>query len=333
MCYNKQSKRGICMENKFIVNMEDNDSFSQFSKKDLEELKTQLSKSQLEYRNHLWFNGDVTIGLEVEYEHVDKHLVNDYVSKNCCYWNSDYDTTLEYGGEIQSPILTGSPANWDELNKICLFLEEHHAVMNENAGGHIHIGSHLLTGNIEYWRIFVKMYMIYEKDLLKFLFGEMNEGRKSFYQYAPPVANILYHELDSLNQCTCFEDLYYQVFPKDRNEAINFENVSIIDGIKRLRNTIEFRSPNASSKAIIWQNNVNTLVKFLLSVTKEEIDGEYLDYLLKEEPSTIPSLEDTLQFIDMIFDNNQDKIYFLKQYLKEFNWGKRLSRGLVKTMF
>ena len=66
---------------------------------------------------------------------------------------------------------------------------------------------------------------------------------------------------------------------------------------------------------------------------KEEIDGEYLDYLLKEEPSTIPSLEDTLQFIDMIFDNNQDKIYFLKQYLKEFNWGKRLSRGLVKTMF
>ena len=27
------------MENKFIVNMEDNDSFSQFSKKDLEELK------------------------------------------------------------------------------------------------------------------------------------------------------------------------------------------------------------------------------------------------------------------------------------------------------
>ena len=127
--------------------------------------------------------------------------------------------------------------------------------------------------------------------------------------------------------------MYYQVFPKDRNEAINFENVSIIDGIKRLRNTIEFRSPNASSKAIIWQNNVNTLVKFLLSVTKEEIDGEYLDYLLKEEPSTIPSLEDTLQFIDMIFDNNQDKIYFLKQYLKEFNWGKRLSRGLVKTMF
>lgn len=321
------------MENKFIVNMEDNDSFSQFSKKDLEELKTQLSKNQLEYRNNLWFNGDATIGLEVEYENVNKHLVDDFVSENFLAWYSDYESTLNYGGEIKSPILTGSPANWNELNKICLFLEEHDAVMNENAGGHIHIGSHLLKGNIEYWRIFLKMYMIYEKDLLKFLFGEMNEGRKSLYQYAPPMANTLYHDLETLNQCSSFASIYYQVLPKDRNEAINFSNVLILSATKRLNNTIEFRSPNASSKAIIWQNNVNTLVKFLLSVTKEEIDEEYLDYLLKEEPSTIPSLEDTLQFIDMIFDNNQDKIYFLKQYLKEFNWGKRLSRGLVKTMF
>lgn len=321
------------MKNKFIVNMEDNDLFSKLSKKDLEELRKQLSKSQLEYRNNLWFNGDVTIGLEVEYENVDKYLVNEYVSKNCCYWNSDYDTTLEHGGEIKSPILTGSPADWGELNKICLFLEEQNAVMNKNAGGHIHIGSHILKGNIEYWKIFLKMYMIYEKDLLKFLFGEMNEGREFFYQYAPPIANTLYHDLETLNQCSSFASIYYQVLPKDRNEAINFCNVLILSATKKLNNTIEFRSPNASSKAIIWQNNVNTLVKFLLSATKEEIDEEYLDYLLKKEPSTISSLEDTLQFMDMIFDNNQDKIYFLKQYLKEFNWGKRLSRGLVKTMF
>ena len=98
-------------------------------------------------------------------------------------------------------------------------------------------------------------------------------------------------------------------------------------------NTIEFRSPNGTSKAIVWQNNVNTLVKFLLSFTREEIDEEYLDYRLLNEPSTTSCFEDTLQFIDMIFENNQDKIYFLKQYMKEFQWDKRMSRGLVKTMF
>ena len=321
------------MENKFIVNMEDNDSFSKFSKKDLEEIKKQIKESKLEYRNNVWFNGDVTIGLEIEYENVNKDLVDDYTIMNCPFWNSSYDTTLTNGGEIKAPILTGSPSNWDELQKICLFLEEHDAVMNENAGGHIHIGSQILRGNIHYWRQFLKMYMIYEKDLLKFLFGEMKEGRKGLYFYAPPIAKAIYQELDTLNRCTSFEDIFYQVLPKDRNGAINFDNVSLLDSIKRLGNTIEFRSPNGTSKAIIWQNNVNTLVKFLLSFTREEIDEEYLDYRLLNEPSTTSCFEDTLQFIDMIFENNQDKIYFLKQYMKEFQWDKRMSRGLVKTMF
>ncbi len=321
------------MENKFIVNMEDNDSFSKFSKKDLEELKSQICHSKLEYRDNVWFNGDVTIGLEIEYENVNKNLVDDYIVKNYCYWRSSVESSLDLGGEIKSPILTGAPSNWSELNKICLFLEENKAVMNGDAAGHIHIGSHILKGNINYWRQFVKMYMIYEKDLLKFLFGETEFGRRTFLHYAPPIANILYRGLPKLNQCSCFEDIYRYVLPKDRNGAINFNNVSLLDSIKRLGNTIEFRSPNATSKAIIWQNNVNTLVKFLLSFTREEIDEEYLDYLLLNEPSTTSCLEDTLQFIDMIFDNNQDKIYFLKQYMKEFQWDKRMSRGLVKTMF
>ena len=47
------------MENKFIVNMEDNDCFSKFSKNDLEEIKKQIKESKLEYRNNVWFNGDV----------------------------------------------------------------------------------------------------------------------------------------------------------------------------------------------------------------------------------------------------------------------------------
>ena len=321
------------MENQFIVNLSDNDLFSQLSKNDLLVLKKQIIDSKLEYRRNVWFKKDATIGLEIEYEYVDKELVDNYVLENCCEWNSASEVTIHCGGEIKSPILTGAPVDWDKLQKICLFLEKNEAVMNENAGGHIHIGSHILKGNINYWRQFLKMYMIYEKDLLRFLFGEMEVARESFQHYAPPIANLLYRGLANLNRCSCFEEIYDQVLPKDKNEAINFCNVSEVNAIKRLKNTIEFRSPNASSKAIIWQNNVNTLVKFLLSFEREEIDEEYLDYCLLKGPDEIPCFLDALQFIDMIFENNEDKIYFLKQYMKSFHFDKRLSRGLVKTLF
>ena len=29
-------------------------------------------------------------------------------------------------------------------------------------------------------------------------------------------------------------------------------------------------------------------------------------------------VDDALEFVDLIFDNNMDKIYFLRQYLKSF---------------
>ena len=65
----------------------------------------------------------------------------------------------------------------------------------------------------------------------------------------------------------------------------------------------------------------------LLTSSKDLVDEQLLNYKLKKE--FIPyegyeyiyseiNLKKALEFIDLIFDNNLDKIYFLRQYLKNY---------------
>ena len=175
--------------------------------------------------------------------------------------------------------------------------------------------------------------MLYEKELLEFFKGEEKEMRSSVDKYAKPIANILYKDLDKLNDTFCFADLYDEIFLKDRNIAVNFKNIKRCVDKPYSGSTIEFRSPNGTSKEIIWQNNINTAVKLFKAPVKGMIDEEYLDYRLKEELPTESSYTNALELVDAIFANNLDKIYFLKQYNKDFNFTEEKSRGLIKSKF
>lgn len=70
----------------------------------------------------------------------------------------------------------------------------------------------------------------------------------------------------------------------------------------------------------------------LLSSRNKVIDEDFLNYKLSHE--YIPyneneylynniNLKNALEFVDLVFDNNVDKMYFLRQYLKNFqdNYG------------
>ena len=223
--------------------------------------------------------------------------------------------------------------DWKELQQICLFLTENGVVTSENAGGHIHVGSHILENSLNYWRQFLKTYMLYEKELLEFFKGESSKMRLSSGRYAFPIAKILYQDLAALNDTLCFSDLYDEIFLKDRNVAVNFKNIKRSVYKPYPGSTIEFRSPNGTSKEIIWQNNINTAVKLFKAPVKGMIDEEYLDYRLREELPTESSYTNALELVDTIFDNNLDKIYFLKQYNKDFNFKEEKSRGLIKSKF
>ena len=201
-------------------------------------------------------------------------------------------------------------------------------VTTNNAGGHIHVGAHILKGDYNYWRKFIKLYATYEHVLFRFLYGDKITARKNLIKYARPISNKVFMNIKLINEAKDMNEIRSAILAKDRYQSINFNNINFLkSSLKAYRNTVEFRSPNSSVDEVIIQNNINALTKLINSVKDSDFDEEFIDY--KIEHSDISSqkrdvmynevcLKDSLELVDLIFDNNKDKIYFLKQYLKEF---------------
>ena len=72
------------------------------------------------------------------------------------------DSSLVNGGEVQSPKMIDDKECWAELKQVCDFLTSHNADTSKNAGGHIHIGAHVLGNELNAWKDFIKLYTAYE---------------------------------------------------------------------------------------------------------------------------------------------------------------------------
>ena len=104
-----------------------------------------------------------------------------------------------------------------------------------------------------------------------------------------------------------------------RKRAINFQNITDLTTFESY-NTIEFRCPNASLNPVIWQNNLNLFVNLILK-SKENLDLDEISYQNRDYDGI--DLKQALEFCDLVFNNNLDKVYFLRQYLKSFKIGTR----------
>ena len=105
----------------------------------------------------------------------------------------------------------------------------------------------------------------------------------------------------------------FMMLKHDKYQAVNFRHY---DTLK----TIEFRCPNGTLNPVIWQNNINTVTKLMLAARNKKIDEDFLDYKLEKEPDKFTLLPKALELADIIFDNDLDKMYFLKQYKKDFSF-------------
>ena len=120
----------------------------------------------------------------------------------------------------------------------------------------------------------------------------------------------------------------------------------------------EVRCFNGTLFPAISQNNINLITKILVAVVEGNIDKEYIleEYkkykkkrynfdrfccILHSEKERIQynrlldgfnkvKLEKALKLADMIFDNDLDKCYFLKQYLKLFKASDEYVHSLIK---
>ena len=184
----------------------------------------------------------------------------------------------------------------------------------------------------------IKLWTVYEHVIYLFAYGENDKPRTSLVTYAYPVApyyNEFLKEYESnksayqhiLNgkQINKETNLYFLISNCATNlnalgNGLNFGhcNGANIDD----KNTIEFRCPNGTLSHIIWQNNINFFVKLLLYCRSNNFDIDFINKKMKnyevkklEQYSDI-YLDDAIELSDLIFDNELDKMYFLKQYLK-----------------
>ena len=323
------------MDDSVFITPKKSDNFSTLRGIDLQNLLVEVESYYLEYRDRLNLPSDVTFGVEIEYEKMFDSKTRRFINKNVKDWKFKFDASLVGGGEIVSPIMTDDIKYWKELEIICNHLNRMRADTLHNAGGHIHVGATSLGKDMNAWRQFLKLYIAYENVLFRFWHGDKLSGRKGLLKYASPSADDLYKKLKYINNISSLSELSDVIVNDERYKSLNCRNVRFwgIDYIID-RNTIEFRGPNASTSAVIWQNNINAFTKMIVSSKEKIMDEEFLDYKLSceyfpylgnEYLYNNINLKNVLEFVDLVFDNNLDKVYFLRQYLKNFEENNGLS--------
>jgi len=328
-------------ENIFLMyKKNDNEMFSKMSNNDRNEFIYYLNKYYLEYRKILNISSDITFGLEIELEYF-KGNVYDYwpfqLEVDKIVGNKDWDVkndlTLIHGREIATEVFVDKEKTWSDIENVCLFSETKLEV-GENSAGHVNIGSQILGKNALYWYRFLKLWGIYENIIYRFGYGEYLSYFPYMKKGSIPVGNIILNNLDSYKKYLN-EDVYNLIihaFPYKGDPAFLKKNgVSFYkmfgehDYSKFKKDlVVEIRSPISTLDYIVWQNYVNFFVHLFLYCKSDNFNDDILDKRKKDIIDIVGKidnydniyLEQALELSDMIFDNNEDKIYFLRQYLK-----------------
>lgn len=299
----------------------DNNLLIKFEETEKNELVNFVNKYQLSYRDFLVLKRDSSFGLEIEFK------VNNYKNFQSIKLNKKWILVKEQfknGLEVVSPVLSDVSKSWNGLNDVCDVLDKVGKI-SKDCGAHIHIGTQVLGNNSDAWLNFIKIWAVFEPIIIRFSDGEYASSRACLYDYSKYLRN------NFINIYKAYENKYnfdIKDFIKDTGcinklNAINFKNVTSVSKIEK-GNTIEIRCPNGSLNPIVIQNNVNLFVKLLEACGSNRINEDLLEKMYKKTKNIIYetngydelNIELALGFADIVFENNLDKIYFLRQYLK-----------------
>ena len=321
-----------------ILYPDKNDMICSMSSSDRINILFELKKYYLEKRKTLGLSEDITFGVEIESEESDREAIVSEIGQNFPYntWIVKDDRSLSHGTEVNSPVLHDNEKTWIDLDKVCNIVGTHAEVL-EKTSAHVHIGMHILGNNPRYWRNFVKLWMTYENIITRFLYGEYIAPREKITYYAEPIAQYLIEDLDRIedraNGINAFNMIKLLNKQDVKRRSVNFRHVGKTELINydkvANKNTIEFRGGNGTFNVIIWQNYINLLTKLLLYATREDFNDEVINKRLRmiidnKIPSSLYKysqihIEQAFEFADLIFTNNLDKVYFLRQYFKDMH--------------
>lgn len=316
-----------------------NTKFSCLRGLDLQELLSEIENFFLIYRDKLNLDPKLIFGLEIEWEGNNVLIIRDYLKENASKWIYDTDGSLNSGGEIKSPRLTDNPKTWIDLKGVCSCLKDINAYIDEKAGAHIHFGANIFGENLDAFLTFLKAYAVFENIFFCFYYGEFLRHRNTKYTWNQKIALDIrdnYKVIKTIEHINS-EKIFLR---NDRNQSLNFQNLRF--GDKSVdKNTIELRIPNGTIEEVIWQNNVNTFAKFILKTISPNFDREYIEKLFLDISEVNINrifyneicLRKSLDFVDLIFDNDLDKFYFLRQYFKNFEDNYDLKQNKLAKRF
>ena len=313
------------------LNPKENDKFSSYSKDGIQDLLNYIDKFFLEYRSSLNISSDILFGLEIEASSLSPlSFIDDIIFKlNINDWSVEQEKSITDGFEVISPVLNNNIGCWNDLKKLCLAINPYASINNE-CGGHVHVGAHVLGEKKESWLNFIKLWAVYEHIIFRFCYGEYLTNRSKILGFAQPCSSIFMRDYAKFiyNNSISLDKVIHGISHNEKGLAVNLMNVVNPSSVIK-KNTIEFRCPNGTLNPIIWQNNVNLFAHILMYAKSENYDDDIVskrcykisDSSLKLKIYNKIYLKGALELADLIFDNNLDKLYFLRQYLKSYEVG------------
>jgi len=299
-----------------ILYPKSNDCLSMLDKEELDYIINSINSFYIGYRQGLGLNLSDSFGIEIETtcdckKQVLLDFYNNNLNKN---WRLYDESTVNHGLEFVPNVLYDMEKTWKELKYVCSLIKSKVHVTT-CCGGHIHIGSHVLGSEYSSWLNFIKLWAAYEHVIFRFCYGEYLNARYSLDNYAYAIANDVKNNLKRRDNSKLLLKLSMNDY-----SAICFNYDLRTDYFERY-NTIEFRCPNGTLEPIIWQNNINFFMKLLKYCRSDQFDEcivhEKLNYRYHFLEYGNIYLEDAIELCDMLFDNNLDKVYFLRQYIKD----------------
>ena len=297
------------------------DRLSNFKDYEINNLYDKALNTKLNYRSIFSMDKNITFGTEIEFviPHKNGFIVKDYFKNNYQDWKIDYEYGC-FGGEdymapleIDSPILKNNKVMLKKLKDIFNYLYNNNASINLYSGNHIHYDISILKNKYKYYERFLKFFTVYEPIIYMFSCGELRHLRNKINTYAKEIG------------------LDYQItFKYDNKKSINYlkQKYSSKDNAIRFSkfNTIEIRTPMGTLNPYINQNYILFFYKIFEYVTSNNYNEELINKKFNTLNRKSVLIEynnicnsDVLELSDMLYDNNLDKIYFLKQCLKLYN--------------
>lgn len=296
--------------------------------------------TEIPFRKKLNLNRKITFGTEIEFENAPKNKVeyelsnkkslDRWILKNDVSVNTTFGGIL-YGGEVISPILTDNVDDWKQLKQACDLIKSQMGMIRRNAGSHVHVGINILENNNDYIIKFIKLWTLYEHVIYRFAYGDYDTARPTLLTYASPASPMFFEALNDIKKIKKqlnYEELYqlffrYSTYTNSADEirsGIEFSNCNQFE--EKRKDTIEFRCPNGTLNEVVWQNNINFFTHLLMYATSPNYNSELMDKkMLEYKERKLHEYdhiyyEDAFELANLIFTDELDKLYFLKQYLK-----------------